>query len=91
MHGSLHFRDNRAKDDARALSQPDAPKPDHARADRFGDKTAMMPLRTTTRAQNRAHRITAERQHNKLIRERVSEQGQRQEIPVTANDQPPPF
>jgi hypothetical protein len=39
----------------------------------------------------RAHRITAERQHNKLIRERVSEQGQREEIPVTANDQPPPF
>jgi hypothetical protein len=37
------------------------PTPDPARADRCGDKTATMSLRTRTRAQNRAHRIAAER------------------------------
>ncbi len=70
----------------------DLPAVELALADRCGDKTAMMPLRTTTRAQNRAHRIAAERHHNHRIRaERISEQRQRDEIRVTANDQPPPF
>ena len=46
----------------------DAPAPDRKGTDRCGDKTAMMPLRTTTRAQNRAHRIATERQHNRMAR-----------------------
>jgi Domain of unknown function (DUF222) len=59
--------------------------------ERCGDKTAMMPLRTTTRAQNRAHRIAAERRHNQRIRQRASTERRREEIPVIANDEPPPF
>jgi hypothetical protein len=39
-----------------------------AAAERCVDRAAMMPLRTTTRAQNRAHRIAAERQRNREIR-----------------------
>jgi|SRR5271166_1014011 len=39
-----------------------------AQAERCGERTAMMPLRTTTRAQNRAHRIATERHHNRQTR-----------------------
>ncbi|TWS59591.1 hypothetical protein FRD72_21285, partial [Mycobacterium tuberculosis] len=40
-----------------ALCTPtgDPPRPDPARADRRGQRTAMMPRRASTRAQNRAH------------------------------------
>jgi hypothetical protein len=38
---------------------------DPGRADRRGDSTVMMPVRKTTRAQNHAHRIAAERHHNR--------------------------
>lgn len=54
------------------------------RADRCGDRTAMMPLRGSTRAQNRAHRIAAERRRNRPDEIPA-------EILVTANDEPPPF
>lgn len=37
-----------------------------------GDRTAMMPRRRRTRAQNRAHRIATERSHNRRIREAAS-------------------
>jgi hypothetical protein len=46
------------------------------------DRTAMMPRRTTTRAQNRAHRSAAERRDNRQAP---------REIRVTANDEPPSF
>jgi hypothetical protein len=36
---------------------------------RCGDRAAMMPKRRRTRAQNRAHRINAERRHNHNARE----------------------
>jgi hypothetical protein len=39
-----------------------------AQAERCGERTATMPLRTTTRAQNRAHRIATERHHNRQTR-----------------------
>jgi len=37
-------------------------------ADRCGDRTAMMPTRTRTRAENRSQRVAAERGHNRLSR-----------------------
>jgi hypothetical protein len=57
------------------------------------DGTAMMTLRTRTRAQNRAHRIAAERRHNQEARtaqleERVSFAGPAP--PEAADDDPPP-
>ena len=63
-------------------------------AERCGDKTAMMPLRTTTRAQNRAHYIAAERRNNHAARmprraELVSYIGPAP--PATHDDEPPPF
>jgi Domain of unknown function (DUF222)/HNH endonuclease len=39
-----------------------------ANTERCGDRTAMMPLRTRTRAQNRARRIATERHHNRQTR-----------------------
>jgi hypothetical protein len=45
------------------------PPPDPARADRTGDPTAMMPIRKTTRAQNRAHDIAPERRQNHKARQ----------------------
>jgi hypothetical protein len=52
-----------------------------------------MPPRTRTRAQNRAHRIAAERRHNREARtaqleERVSFAGPAP--PEAADDDPPP-
>jgi hypothetical protein len=60
--------------------------------DRCGERTAMMPLRTTTRAETQARRIAAERRRNR----------ERREAPVSIyfgparaapdeDDEPPPF
>jgi len=46
--------------------QPDTPQP--SMDDRCGDRAAMMPKRRRTRAQNRAHRVAAERQQNRTAR-----------------------
>jgi Domain of unknown function (DUF222) len=68
----------------------DLPACDTAAADRCADRTAMMPLRTTTtRAENRAHRIAAERQHNRQARlaAQVAQTGPAPPV----DDEPPPF
>jgi Domain of unknown function (DUF222) len=70
------------------------PPPNPARADRRGDPTVMMPIRKTTRAQNRAHSIQAERHQNQQRRE-----ARRARLdayftaapPPGENDEPPPF
>ena len=51
-----------------SLCAPSAVVPTLEHTDRCGDRTAMMPLRTTTRAQDRSHRIAAERGHNRRRR-----------------------
>jgi hypothetical protein len=71
----------------------DIPAPDAAPAERCGERTVMMPLRTTTRAQNRAHRIATERRQNHNARtarcgEHLSYVGP---APPSADDDPPPF
>jgi len=58
-------------------------------AQRCGNRTAMMPLRTTTRAQNRAHRVTVERRHNRDIRLATSVAPS--ERPTEGDGEPPPF
>jgi hypothetical protein len=60
--------------------------------ERCGDRTAMMPLRTKTRAQNRAHRIATERRHNRQTRlatqaVQITQTGP----PPPDDDEPPPF
>lgn len=42
--------------------------PTQPRPDLWAERTAMMPKRSRTRAQNRAHRIAAERKHNRMAR-----------------------
>ncbi|KAA1251192.1 HNH endonuclease [Mycobacterium simiae] len=60
-------------------------------ADRCGDRTAMMPIRATTRAQNRAAYVAAERRQNQQARESVAAQQRPEEVPAAADDEPPPF
>jgi len=48
-----------------AIPAPEADPP----LDYCGPRTAMMPTRRRTRAQNRAHRIATERRHNRMARE----------------------
>jgi hypothetical protein len=52
-----------------------------------GERTAMMPKRRRTRTQNRAKRITAERQQNQRARQPASCAPE----PPTTQDEPPPF
>ncbi|AJP81240.1 13E12 repeat family protein [Mycobacterium tuberculosis] len=86
-----------------ALCTPtgDPPRPDPARADRRGQRTAMMPRRASTRAQNRAHYIAAERHRNHQAR-RIAHQARRiaqaaviatetHGPPPDPDDDPPPF
>ena len=67
------------------------PTPEPARVDRCGDKTEMMPRRTTTRAHNRAHYIAAERHRNRQTRlgAHVAQTGPAP--PAPTDDEPPPF
>jgi hypothetical protein len=73
----------------------DIPTPDLADVDRCGDRTAMMPLRATTRAQNRVHRIAAERRHNREARQPERRQNQPAYFglapPGDSDNEPPPF
>jgi hypothetical protein len=50
------------------------------------DRSAMMPKRRRTRAQNRAHRVATERRHNRDAR-----LAQRAGPAPTPDDDPPPF
>jgi hypothetical protein len=62
--------------------------------DRCGERTAMMPKRHRTRAQNRAQRINAERKQNQLAREaRLIERMADLVGPAPPNpdEDPPPF
>jgi hypothetical protein len=59
---------------------------------RCGERTAMMPLRTRTRAQNRAVRITTERHHNRQTRLATQTTPTTQTGPAPpSDDEPPPF
>jgi hypothetical protein len=61
--------------------------------DYCGDRTAMMPRRRRTRAQNRAHRIATERRQNRDAR--VARRAERPNYfgpaPPDTDDDPPPF
>ncbi|HSS22861.1 MAG TPA: HNH endonuclease signature motif containing protein [Mycobacterium sp.] len=60
-----------------------------------GDRTAMMPKRRRTRAQNRAHRTATERRQNQQARQAESRQRQAAYFgpapPDDSDDEPPPF
>ncbi|REM84373.1 hypothetical protein DSJ98_11165, partial [Mycobacterium tuberculosis] len=65
-----------------------------ARADRRGQRTAMMPRRASTRTQNRAHCIAAERHRNHQAR-RIAQAAviatETHGPPPDPDDDPPPF
>ncbi|MFZ1178799.1 MAG: hypothetical protein WAO15_21565, partial [Mycobacterium sp.] len=67
----------------------DPPVRETAGAERCGDRTAMMPLRNRTRAQNRAHQIAAERRHNRQLR--FAAQALQTGTPAAGPEEPPPF
>jgi hypothetical protein len=68
--------------------QADAPPLEHC-----ADRTAMMPRRRRTRAQNRAHRIATERRQNHHARttRRTDHLSYLGPAPPDTNDEPPPF
>ncbi|MGV0991725.1 MAG: HNH endonuclease signature motif containing protein [Mycobacterium sp.] len=53
-----------------SLVAPTGALPTARHLSRHPDRTAMMPLRKTTRARNRAHCIATERAHNRQLRQR---------------------
>jgi hypothetical protein len=61
--------------------------------DYCGERTAMMPKRRRTRAQNRTHRIATERRHNRAARaaRRAEYLGYFGPAPPHTDDEPPPF
>lgn len=67
--------------------EPVSPRPGAGEAP-CGHRTAMMPLRRTTRAQNRAHRIATERARNHRARDRCDSYAG---PPPDPGDDPPPF
>jgi hypothetical protein len=66
------------------LCTPTATLDPIAQRSRCDDRTAMMPRRRRTRAQNRAKYVAAERLLNRAARKPAS-------VPIIANDEPPPF
>lgn len=59
-----------------------------------GERTAMMPRRHRTRAQNRAHRVAAERRHNRDQRKAhraTAAHSYTNPPPANPDDDPPPF
>lgn len=67
----------------------DAPIRPARGGERCGERTAMMPLRAKTRTQNRAHRVAAERNHNR--RTRLAARGAATGAPAPDAEDPPPF
>jgi hypothetical protein len=75
------------------LPTPKPTAPQGHRSER-GERTAMMPRRRRTRAQDRAHRISTERQQNhhaRTIRRAKSMSYLGPAPPGSADDDPPPF
>jgi Domain of unknown function (DUF222) len=70
-----------------------APRADTAPLDQCGDRTAMMPKRCRTRAQNRAHQIATERRQNHHARtaRRTDHLSYLGLSPPASDDEPPPF
>lgn len=66
------------------IDPPAAPRPQPC-----GDREAMMPRRTRTRAQNRAHRVATERSHNRRMR--LAAEVTHAEPPAEGDGEPPPF
>ena len=73
----------------RGLPAPETDPP----LDHCGDRTAMMPKRRRTRAQNRAHRTTAERRQNHQARmtRQANSMSYLGPAPPDTDDDPPPF
>ncbi|HVQ85241.1 MAG TPA: hypothetical protein VMS84_10935, partial [Mycobacterium sp.] len=76
----------------RAVGGMPAPEADPPAAYR-GERSAMMPKRRRTRAQNRANRITTERRQNREAHTARREQRVRSHgpAPPETDDDPPPF
>ncbi len=70
------------------LCAPTGDLPAPTPRERCGDRTARMPLRTRTRAQNRAHHVATERQRNRRARLATPTA---QTGPAPPDDEPPPF
>ena len=73
----------------RAVGGMPAPEADPP-ADYRAERTAMMPRRRRTRAQNRAHRVATERRQNRQTR-LAAHATPTGPAPPESDDEPPPF
>ncbi|MGV0474027.1 HNH endonuclease signature motif containing protein [Mycobacterium kansasii] len=75
------------------LCAPTGELPEHTQlpTDHCGERTAMMPKRRRTRAQERAQRITHERQRNRNARTTPPPDHTTRTGPAPPDDEPPPF
>ncbi|OBG62070.1 hypothetical protein A5704_17035 [Mycobacterium sp. E735] len=71
-----------------SLCAPTGDAPVLPAPERRGERTAMMPRRKRTRAQNRAHRVSSERRHNRQARLATQSTSAG---PAPPDDEPPPF
>jgi hypothetical protein len=69
------------------MPAPDADPP----SDYCAERSAMMPKRRPTRAQDRARRIATERRHNHQARETREAEQASYAGPAPPDDDPPPF
>jgi hypothetical protein len=78
---------------ARAVGGCPAPELDLPAQDYCAPRTAMMPKRRRTRAQDRAYRVAAERRHNREARQAVQAEYSFSTgtAPPDPDDDPPPF
>jgi hypothetical protein len=67
----------------------DPPPPAATPVERCGARTAMMPQRARSRAENRAHRIATERRHHRDAR--LAAQATQTGPAPPADDEPPPY
>jgi hypothetical protein len=66
-------------------------RPAAPRSDNCGERSAMMPRRTRTRAQSRSARIAFERKQNRQVRLAVHIAHNGPAPPADGDDNPPPF
>ncbi|OBH82510.1 HNH endonuclease signature motif containing protein [Mycobacterium sp. E2989] len=74
-----------------SLCAPTGDAPVQTVVERCGERTAMMPRRNRTRAQNRAHRVASERQHNRDSGVALNTNAASGIGPAPPDEDPPPF
>ncbi|KZS68274.1 hypothetical protein A4G26_07820 [Mycobacterium kansasii] len=85
------YRTELIEDRHRAVGGMPAPETDPAPDDYCAQRSAMMPKRRRTRAQDHAYRVATERRHNRSARLNRRAESAGDAGPAPPDDEPPPF